>query len=130
MLVKETWHQIVPIADAAAQLFYGRLFETDPEIQAFFRGADMAEQRRKLIQALTLVVHGIDHLEQLVPTLAELGRRHRQYGIEDVHYDTVGTALLWTLEQGLGSAWTPQAQAAWSGAYAVVANIMRGTSTH
>jgi hypothetical protein len=88
----------------------------------------MAEQRRKLIQALTLVVHGIDHLEQLVPTLAELGRRHRQYGIEDVHYDTVGTALLWTLEQGLGSAWTPQAQAAWSGAYAVVANIMRGIS--
>ena len=73
-----------------------------------------------------LVVHGLDHLEVIVPTFAELGRRHARIGVTDGHYDTVGAALLWMLEQRLGSGWTPEAKAAWSGAYALLAGVMRG----
>jgi hemoglobin-like flavoprotein len=72
-----------------------------------------------------LVVQGLDHLEALVPTIADLGRRHAQFGVTDAHYDTVGAALLWTLERGLGSGWTAEVKAAWSGAYALLADVMR-----
>ena len=128
LLVKETWLKVVPMAETAARLFYDRLFEIDPTTRPLFKTTNLAEQRRKLVQALTVVVKGIDHLEALVSTLADLGRRHAQYGVTDGHYDTVGAALLWTLEQGLGSAWTPEVKAAWSGAYALLANVMRGAA--
>jgi hemoglobin-like flavoprotein len=124
-LVKESWRKVVPMADAAARLFYDRLFEIDPTTRPLFKTTDPAEQRRKLIQALTMVVQGLDHLEALVPTIADLGRRHAQYGVTNGHYDAVGAALLWTLEQGLGSGWTPEAKVAWSSAYTLLADVMR-----
>jgi hemoglobin-like flavoprotein len=123
--VKQTWQKVAPAADAAARLFYDRLFEIDPTTRPLFQSSNLTEQRGKLIQALSMVVAGLDHLDTLVPTLAELGRRHARYGVTEGHYDSVGAALLWTLEQGLGSAWTPQVKAAWSGAYALLANVMR-----
>ena len=125
-LVKETWLKLAPMADAATRLFYDRLFEIDPTTRSLFKTIDLADQRRKLIQALTMVVQGLDRLEALVPTIADLGRRHAQFGVTDAHYDTVGAALLWTLEQGLGSAWTPEVKVAWSCAYALLADVMRG----
>ena len=125
LLVKETWKKVVPIADTAAHLFYDRLFDVDPKTRALFEATNFVEQRRKLIQVLASVVRGIDDLEGLLPTLRALGQRHTRYRIEDRHYDTVGDVLLWALEQGLGSAWTPQAKVAWSEAYAIVANVMR-----
>ena len=128
-LVKETWRNVAPIADAAARLFYDRLFEIDPTTRPLFNAANLAEQRRKLIQALTVVVRGLDHLETLVPSLADLGRRHARYGVMGGHYETVGAALLWTLEQGLGSRWTPDVKAAWSDAYALLADVMRAAAS-
>ena len=124
-LVKETWLKVAPMADTAARLFYDRLFEIDATTRPLFKATNVAEQRRKLIQALTVVVQGLDHLEALLPTLADLGWRHVQYGVMDGHYDTVGAALLWTIEQGLGSGWTPEVKAAWSDAYALLAHVMR-----
>jgi hemoglobin-like flavoprotein len=128
-LVKETWQNVAPMADAAARLFYDRLFAIDPTTRPLFKDAELAEQRRKLIQALTVVVHGLDHLGALVPTLTELGRRHARYGVTDGHYQTVGAALLWTLERGLGSRWTPEVEAAWSGAYTLLADVMRAAAS-
>jgi hemoglobin-like flavoprotein len=127
-LVKATWLKVAPMADAAACLFYDRLFEIDPTTRPLFKTTDPAEQRRKLVQALTMVVQGLDHLEALVPTIADLGRRHVQFGVTDAHYEAVGAALLWTLEQGLGSGWTPEAKVAWSCAYALLADVMRGAT--
>lgn len=129
ILVKETWQNVAPMADAAARLFYDRLFEIDPTTRPLFDAVNLAEQRRKLIQALTTVVRGLDHPEAIVPTLADLGRRHARYGVTDGHYETVGAALLWTLEQGLGSRWTPEVKAAWSGAYALLAGVMRAAAS-
>src|SRR4029077_17715209 len=124
-LVKSTWAAVVPIADTAAGLFYGRLFETDPSTRPLFQAAEMPEQRKKLMQALTIVVNGIDDLGQLVPTVEELARRHIRYGVKDQHYDSVGAALLWTLEHGLGEQWTAAARTAWSTAYGTLAGVMR-----
>ena len=127
-LVKETWLKVAPIADAATRLFYDRLFEIDVTTRPLFKTTDLTEQRRKLIQALTMVVQGLDHLEALVPAIADLGQRHAQFGVTDAHYDAVGAALLWTLEQGLGSGWTPEVKIAWSSAYAQLADVMRGAA--
>jgi hemoglobin-like flavoprotein len=124
-LVQETWHQIAPIADTAASLFYGRLFVIDPSTRPLFAGVDLEKQRQKLIHVLNVVVGALDRIEELVPTIADLGRRHVGYGVRDAHYDSVGEALLWTLEQGLGNAWTAEVKAAWAAAYALLSGVMR-----
>jgi hemoglobin-like flavoprotein len=126
-LVQDTFAVIAPIADDAAALFYRRLFEIDPGLRSMFRG-DMAEQRRKLMQMLTAAVKGLSHLDRLIPVVEELGRRHVGYGVIDAHYDTVGTALLWTLEKGLGSAFTPEAREAWAMVYGTLAMTMKNAA--
>ncbi len=106
-------------------VFYNRLFDVDPSLRALFADTDLPAQRRKLAQALTLLVAGLDDLESLVPVLDDLGARHACYGVRDEHYDTVATALLWTLEKGLGDAWTAETAAAWIEIYGIVAGVMR-----
>src|SRR5215468_10428081 len=98
-LVRSTWSKVLPIADAAVTMFYDRLFEIDSSTRSLFKATDMSEQRRKLVQALAAVVNGLDNLAPLIPVLEELGRKHVRYGVTEAHYDSVGAALLWTLEQ-------------------------------
>jgi hemoglobin-like flavoprotein len=126
-LVQSTFAAILPIADDAAMLFYQRLFEIAPELRAMFR-SDMTEQRKKLMQMLTAAVKGLDRLDQLVPVVEDLGRRHAGYGVEDRHYDTVGAALLWTLEMGLGAAFTADVKDAWATVYEVLATTMKNAA--
>jgi hemoglobin-like flavoprotein len=123
-LVQTSFATIVPIADDAAALFYQRLFELDPSLQAMFRGS-MIEQRKKLMQMLTAAVKGLDRLEQLVPVVQDLGRRHATYGVAETHYDTVGAALLWTLEMGLGAGFTAETREAWTAVYGLLATTMK-----
>jgi hemoglobin-like flavoprotein len=115
---------VLPIADDAAVLFYRRLFELDPSLTKMFRG-DMAEQRSKLMKMLTAAVKGLDRLDQLVPVLKDLGTRHATYGVNDAHYDRVGAALLWTLRQGLGDAFTPETEGSWVAVYGLLAGVMK-----
>ncbi len=127
-LVQETWRHVVPIADTAASLFYERLFEVDPKIRDLFEGVDLAGQGAKLTQAINMVVGALDRLDDLSPVVAALGRRHAGYGVTDAHYDTVGAALIWTLEKGLGDLWSEDAKSAWLAAYTVLAGIMKSAA--
>ena len=124
-LVQNTWTLVVPIADTATAMFYERLFEIDPGSRALFENTDMADQRLKLLQVLSVAVAGLDDLDRLIPIVEDLGRRHATYGVRDAHYDSVGTALLWTLQQGLGAAWNPETTAAWTEIYALLSGVMR-----
>jgi hemoglobin-like flavoprotein len=123
-LVKTSWQQVLPIQDTAASLFYGRLFELDPALRALFRG-DMVEQGRKLMTMITMVVTSLDNLAPLLGAVEDLGRRHVAYGVTEAHYDTVGSALLWTLGKGLGEQFTPAVEAAWIEAYTTLASAMK-----
>ena len=123
-LVQTSWQQVVPIADTAAGLFYGRLFELDPELRHLFK-SDLSEQGRKLTTMLNTVVSKLDSLGDIVPAVQDLGRRHVAYGVEAQHYDTVGAALLWTLGTGLGDAFTPEVKEAWTVAYTTLAGAMK-----
>jgi hemoglobin-like flavoprotein len=127
-LVADTWKQVAPIADTAANLFYSRLFEIDPSTRKLFRATDMAAQRKKLLQTLSFVINGLDRLDLLVSKVEDLGRRHAGYGVTDAHYESVGAALLWTLEQGLGRAWTPAVASAWTDVCGMLSGIMRNAA--
>jgi nitric oxide dioxygenase len=127
-LVQQSWKQVVPMADEVAVTFYRRLFEIDPSVVPLFQNVDLPKQRNKLLQVLAVVVSGLDNPDKLLPVVRDLGRRHASYGIAAQHYDSVGAALLWSLEQGLGEAWTPDVAEAWSNAYTLLAGEMRPMS--
>ena len=122
-LVQESFSKVAPISETAAQMFYGRLFEIAPEVKPMFP-ADMTEQRKKLMATLAIVVNGLGHLESVLPAASALAKRHVSYGARSDHYPVVGGALLWTLEKGLGEAWTPETAAAWTAAYATLSGYM------
>ena len=122
-LVQESFAKVKPIADEAATLFYGRLFELAPQVRALFPD-DMTEQRKKLMAMLAVVVNGLSNLESVLPAASALAKRHVNYGAKPAHYPVVGSALLWTLEKGLGDAWTPEIADAWTAAYGTLSGYM------
>ena len=123
-LLQSTWGKVVPFSETTAELFYGRLFELDPSLRPLFK-TDMAEQGRKFIQLFDVAVYGLGQPETIFQDLQDLGRRHVGYAVKDEHYDTVGTALIWAMEQTLGESLTPEAKDAWTEAYALMADAMK-----
>jgi nitric oxide dioxygenase len=124
-LVQESFEKVAAIAEQAASLFYGRLFEIAPEVKPLFKHG-MAEQGRKLMGTLGVVVHGLGNLESILPAASALAKKHVAYGVRAEDYKPVGEALLWTLEQGLGPSWNPELKAAWSEAYGTLSGFMIG----
>ena len=122
-LVQESFAKVAPISEKAAIIFYDRLFEVAPSVKAMFP-ADMTEQRKKLMGTLAVVVNRLSNLESILPAASALATRHVGYGAKPEHYPVVGGALLWTLEKGLGDAWTPEVAAAWTAAYGTLSGFM------
>ena len=124
LLVQLSWRRVLSVKEEAAELFYLKLFEIDPALRSLF-GEDMEQQGTKLIQMITAAVRGLDRMDALLPVVRELGMRHVAYGVRDDHYGTVGTALLWTLEQALRADFTPEVKSAWIKTYGVLSQSMR-----
>jgi nitric oxide dioxygenase len=123
-LVQDSFASFSPLIEDVAALFYRRLFELDPSLRRMF-AEDLVPQQRKLAQTLALAVKGLDHVDRLIPVLEELGRRHVRYGVTDAHYDTVGAALLSTIQKVLGPAFTPEVESAWTTVYGILAATMQ-----
>lgn len=123
-LVQTSFEDVRPIAATAAELFYNRLFTLDPSLKHLFKG-DMPNQGRMLMSMIGSAVHGLKDLDKLAPVLRNLGARHVDYGVREEHYVTVGTALLWTLNAGLGEKFTPEVREAWTAAYGLLADVMQ-----
>ncbi len=127
-ILRSTWIKVLTVGDTAAEMFFRRMFELDPDLRQLFGSTDMVAQRRKLIQSLSLVINSLSDPEPLIAYLDALGRRHVGYGVEDRHYDTAEAALLWTLEEVLGESWNDAVRDAWSDAYEIVAEMMKSAS--
>jgi hemoglobin-like flavoprotein len=123
-LVQDSFAKVAPIADIAADLFYDRLFSIAPQARSLF-SRDLAQQKRKLIQMLTTAVTNLNQVEKIIPAVEDLGRRHVGYGVTSNYYGPVGIALLWALEEGLGSAFTPEVKDAWIATYNIIADAMK-----
>ncbi len=126
-LVQGSWALVVPISETAAEIFYARLFELDPDLKPLFP-SELKEQGKKLMQMLTVAVRGLDRLEEIVPSVQALGRRHAGYGVKDKDYDTVAEALLFTLDKGLGETFTPELKEAWVKVYTLLAATMKAAA--
>lgn len=122
-LVQQSFAKVAPISEQAAALFYDRLFEVAPPVKAMFP-TEMGEQRKKLMGTLAVVVNGLSDLGSVLPAASALAKRHVGYGAKAEHYPVVGGVLLWTLEKGLGDAWTPEVADAWSAAYGTLSGYM------
>ncbi|MFY0598482.1 MAG: hemin receptor [Cyclobacteriaceae bacterium] len=126
-LVQASFTKVAPIADVAADIFYTQLFELDPALKPLFKG-DIKEQGAKLMTMIAAAVKGLDDLGGLVPVVQDLGKRHVGYGVTDAHYDTVGAALIFTLEKGLGDDWNDELKDAWVTVYTVLADTMKAAA--
>jgi hemoglobin-like flavoprotein len=122
-MVQESFAKVAPIAGKAADLFYDRLFTIAPEVRSLFPD-DLSGQKKKLMQMLTTAVTNLHQVERIIPAVEDLGRRHVAYGVTAKHYEPVGAALLWTLEQGLGPDFTPKVKEAWTATYMTLAGVM------
>src|SRR3569833_3693027 len=122
-LVQESFSKVAPISEQAAVIFYDRLFDVAPSVRALFPD-EMSEQRKKLMATLAVVVNGLTNLQAVLPAASALAKRHVGYGAKPEHYPVVGGALLWTLEKGLGEAWTPVLAEAWTAAYGLLSGYM------
>ena len=122
-LVQQSFAKVAPISEQAAVIFYDRLFDVAPGVRTMFP-ADMTEQRKKLMATLAAVVNGLSNLQSILPAASALAVRHVSYGARPEHYPVVGGALLWTLEKGLGEAWTPEVASAWAAAYNTLSSYM------
>lgn len=127
VLVQQSWKKVSAIAPQAAELFYQNLFSADPSLKALFKG-DMTEQGKKLMQMIGTAVGKLNDLDSLIPVLQNLAVRHDGYGVKKPHYQTVGSALLKTLEQGLGPDFTTEVKEAWGTVYGVMADVMISAS--
>jgi len=123
-LISITWDKVLPIAETAAELFYGKLFELNSELRPLFKG-DLKEQGKKLMTMLDTVVKSIDDFEIIIPAAQQSGARHVGYGVKDEDYDTVAEALLWTLDQSLGDDFTDEVKEAWTTAYVILSGVMK-----
>jgi nitric oxide dioxygenase len=126
-LVQQSWQRVLPLQATAAELFYGRLFEIAPDTRPLFK-RDIHVQGAMLMQTLDTVVRSLGRLDEVLPVAAQLAQRHVGYGVRPAHYDSVGTALQWTLEQALGSQFSPALRQAWATAYGALATAMKGAA--
>jgi nitric oxide dioxygenase len=126
-IVRLSFVQVMDIKAAAGRLFYERLFTIAPEVRPMFK-SDIGAQADKLMETLGVAISALKNPAALSPILAQLARRHVNYGVRDEHYDKVGEALLWTLEHGLGDAFTPEVKKAWADLYAHVAATMKAAA--
>jgi hemoglobin-like flavoprotein len=123
-LVQSTWDAVIPIQQQAATIFYDKLFAADPSLEALFK-SDLEEQKVKLMKMIGIAVNSLDHLDDIVAAVQDMGRRHQVYGVKPKDYMTVGGALLGTLEVGLGPAFTADVKEAWATAYGILAGAMQ-----
>lgn len=123
-LVQESFTKVLPIAPAAAQMFYERLFALDPTLRPLFKG-NLKDQGRMLMMMIAGAVRGLSNPPALVPVLKDLGARHVGYGVKEQHYDTVGSALIWTLQEGLGQEFSDEVCEAWVQAYQLLSSVMQ-----
>ncbi|MEM8554439.1 MAG: globin family protein [Pseudomonadota bacterium] len=121
--VQGSFKKVAPIADAAAEIFYNRLFEIAPQVKPYFKG-DMKEQGSKLMATLGAVVNGLRDLDKIVPVAQQLAIKHVDYGVKAEDYTPVGEALIYTLEKGLGDDFTPEVKDGWLTAYTTLSGVM------
>jgi methyl-accepting chemotaxis protein len=123
ILIESSWELMRPMGVHVSDLFYDRLFELDPFLEALFPD-DLTAQRPGFMNAVGAAVLGLGDSDTMRLSLLEMARRNLSHGIRPGHYVTFGEALLWTFEQSLAGDFTPPVREAWAAFYADVSGAM------
>jgi hemoglobin-like flavoprotein len=126
-LIKQSFESVQGYSTSLTKLFYGRLFELRPEVRPMFKSS-LEDQSRKLLDMLVIIIEALDDFEVLRPRLADLGRKHLEYGAMPEHYDVVRIALVWALAQALEFEFDAETKAAWNQMLNAVAAAMLESS--
>jgi nitric oxide dioxygenase len=127
-LVKSTWALVATIDPVVVgSLFYNHLFKIAPQVKHMFRNP-IDGQSKKLLAMIGYIIAKLDRIETIVPEIEKLAKKHSAYGVKPEHYATVGDALLWTLEKGLGEHWNEEVKEAWTTCYVLLSNVMINVS--
>jgi len=122
-LIRESFALVLPASTEVGLLFYRNLFALDPSLKPMFP-EDLTHQSAKLMQMLGAAVNLLDKLDDLVPVVQQLAKRHLHYGVKQQHYAVVGEALINTLVEGLGDALSAEACLAWKEVYLLLSGAM------
>jgi nitric oxide dioxygenase len=115
-LVKESFGLIIKTpAETVEQLFYTHLIETSPELCSKYNNTSLTVQIRKMMPAITYIVNSLDSLYSIRHEIASFVKGYTKHGIiEPALYEPIAESLLWALEKGLGTNWTPELKIAWA----------------
>mmetsp|Transcript_38099 Transcript_38099/g.85653 ORF Transcript_38099/g.85653 Transcript_38099/m.85653 type:complete len:440 (+) Transcript_38099:183-1502(+) len=130
--VKTTWAIVgEELGVEATVTFYHRLFELHPEVKPMFsnfseEGYDIYEQAEKLFNTLCVAVEFLNDVENLIPILQDLGKKHAmKWNVQRFHYEAVGGCLIWTLRTSLGDdVWTDDTEDAWVWVFNAISKTM------
>ena len=125
-IIENSWDIILHTPEEASEIFYARLFSLDPSLRQLFK-EDISSQAQKLVSTITFVVHKLHDLEEIMADVRELGLRHKSYNVRPEYFPTVGSALLWTLENRLGKLWNEETKEAWVTIYSILSKAMIDT---
>ena len=127
-LVQRTWKLFRDInPQVIGDVFYSKLFTDVPSVKKLFKNP-MGSQYKKLIDMISMIVGRLQEIDAVKNDIREMGKRHVHYGVKPEHYNAVGDALLWTLQQGLGADWNTEVEEAWSVCYKMLADTMIAAS--
>lgn len=129
-MVKGSWSSVATLDPIlVGDIFYKRLFQLCPEVKPMFRH-NLAEQSKKLLHMLSYIINKLNHIDDILHEVKNLARRHVKYGVQQYHYEAVGAALLFTLEQGLDKSWTKDLADAWTTCYTLLSSAMIDASVY
>jgi hemoglobin-like flavoprotein len=126
-LVRKTFAKVAPIADQAGLLLYENIFVIDPSLRRLFK-IDIATQGKKIMAVIATAIAHLDRLDEVMPTVRELGRKHVAYGVGPREYEIAGVALLETLDQALGPDFTREVRDAWAACYEALTGEMKAAA--
>jgi hemoglobin-like flavoprotein len=129
-LVKNSWKILRQIDTSLfADVFYSKLFLENTGLRKMFP-ANMRQQRQLLMDMLHFIISNLDHPEASNEEIRALGLRHEGYGIKREHYQLVGDALLWTIEQAIGNEWNDELNDGWLACYDMISKTMMSAKKH
>lgn len=124
LLVQQSFALLEPALEPLMDLFFARLFQMEPSLRNLFPN-DLSHHKRIFCRTLALIICEMEELAQLDTRVEELGKLYIALGLDAGAYDTLGAALVWTVEIGLGEAFTLEMRTAWSLFYGEMAKGIR-----
>jgi len=115
-LIKKSFDEMWPIRRGLAMQFYNRFFEIAPDAKRLFP-SNMEKLYLILMDTIAAIVGALDNRALFESIIGHTALQHERFGVTLSQLTAFGDALIWSLEQQFGSAFTPELREAWIALY-------------